>query len=169
MNRFIRCQSGMTLIEVMAALVIFALAGTAVMKSAAEHLSSVTQVEEVTFATWVANNRLNEMKLTSSWPPKNNVRGKMEMADRTWYWQQMVSKTTDDDLRAVEVSVGQDDLYEHFQASVITYVSKPVAIAASVSANPNGPGNNQNSKGNNQNKGGNNSNAGGSTINGTDP
>ncbi|OFC71644.1 type II secretion system minor pseudopilin GspI [Alteromonas confluentis] len=140
-------QSGMTLIEVMAALVIFALAGTAVMKSAAEHLSSVSQVEEVTFATWVANNRLNEMKLTGTWPPKNNQRGTMEMADRTWYWQQVVTKTTDDDLRAVEVNVGQDPQYEYFQANVITYVSKPASIAQDATININGSGgsnNNQN-------------------------
>ncbi len=154
MNTQHRRQSGMTLIEVMAALVIFALAGTAVMKSAAEHLSSVSQVEEVTFATWVANNRLNEMKLTGTWPPKNNVRGTMEMADRTWYWQQVVTKTTDDDLRAVEVNVGQDPQYEYFQANVITYVSKPVTVAQGSNVNSNNTGNN--SSGNN-------------SLNGTDP
>lgn len=155
MNAQQRRQSGMTLIEVMAALVIFALAGTAVMKSAAEHLSSVSQVEEVTFATWVANNRLNEMKLTGTWPPKNNVRGTMEMADRTWYWQQVVTKTTDDDLRAVEVNVGQDPQYEYFQANVITYVSKPVTVAQGTNVNSNNTGNNT-SSGNN-------------SLNGTDP
>lgn len=155
MNAQQRRQSGMTLIEVMAALVIFALAGTAVMKSAAEHLSSVSQVEEVTFATWVANNRLNEMKLTGTWPPKNNVRGTMEMADRTWYWQQVVTKTTDDDLRAVEVNVGQDPQYEYFQANVITYVSKPVTVAQGSNVNSNNTGNNT-SSGNN-------------SLNGTDP
>lgn len=155
MNAQHRRQSGMTLIEVMAALVIFALAGTAVMKSAAEHLSSVSLVEEVTFATWVANNRLNEMKLTGTWPPKNNVRGSMEMADRTWYWQQVVTKTTDDDLRAVEVNVGQDPEYEYFQANVITYVSKPVTVAQGATVNPNNAGNNTNS--------------GNNSLNGTDP
>ena len=151
MNTQHRCQSGMTLIEVMAALVIFALAGTAVMKSAAEHLSSVSQVEEVTFATWVANNRLNEMKLTGTWPPKTNVRGTMEMADRTWYWQQVVTKTTDDDLRAVEVNVGQDPQYEYFQANVITYVSKPVTIAQSAAVDPNNSGTAPNNGNNVQN------------------
>ena len=111
----------------MAALVIFALAGTAVMKSAAEHLSSVSQVEEVTFATWVANNRLNEMKLTGTWPPKNNQRGTMEMADRTWYWQQTVTKTNDNDLRSVTVSVGEDESYDSSVTSVTTFVAKPTA------------------------------------------
>ncbi|MBU3020357.1 type II secretion system minor pseudopilin GspI [Aestuariibacter sp. A3R04] len=118
----------MTLLEVMAALAIFALAGTAVMKAASEHLNSVSRVEETTFATWVANNRLNHIKLTANWPPKNNVRGTAEMADRTWYWQQVVKKTTDDDLRAVEISVGTDDQYEYFDASVVTYLARPAAL-----------------------------------------
>ena len=69
------------------------------------------------------------------------------MADRTWYWQQVVTKTTDDDLRAVEVNVGQDPQYEYFQANVITYVSKPASIAQDATININGSGgsnNNQN-------------------------
>ena len=52
------------------------------------------------------------------------------MADRTWYWQQKVTKTTDNDLRAVEVSVGLDDQYEFFETSVTTFVAKPAEIAA---------------------------------------
>ena len=128
MKPLARRQRGMTLLEVMAALAIFALAGTAVMKAASEHLNSVSRVEEVTLATWVANNRLNRVKLTATWPPKNNVRGSMEMGDRTWFWQQVVQKTADEDLRAVEISVGSDDQYEYFDTSVVTYMSRPVAL-----------------------------------------
>ena len=40
-----RQQSGLTLLEVMVALLIFALTGTAVLKAAGEHLSSVGQIE----------------------------------------------------------------------------------------------------------------------------
>lgn len=128
MKQLARRQRGMTLLEVMAALAIFALAGTAVMKAASEHLNSVSRVEEATLATWVANNRLNRVKLTATWPPKNNVRGTMEMGDRTWFWQQVVQKTADEDLRAIEISVGSDDQYEYFDTSVITYISRPVAL-----------------------------------------
>ncbi|MEP2652947.1 MAG: type II secretion system minor pseudopilin GspI, partial [Paraglaciecola sp.] len=50
-------SSGMTLLEVMVALLIFALTATAIMKAASEHLTTVSQIEDITFATWVANNR----------------------------------------------------------------------------------------------------------------
>lgn len=127
MSRYKR-QKGMTLLEVMVALFIFAMTGTAVMKAASEHLNAVGMIEENTFATWVANNRLNSVTLNATWPPKNNLRGSSDMSDRTWYWQQAVKKTNDDDLRAVEVSVGLDSQYQTFVTTVTTYVTKPGAI-----------------------------------------
>lgn len=116
-------QQGMTLLEVMVALLIFAITGTAVMKAASEHLASVGSIEEITFATWVANNRLNQLQLATTWPPKNNARGETEMADRTWYWQQLVNKTNDDKLRQVEIVVGLDSSYSSSITSVTTFVS----------------------------------------------
>jgi general secretion pathway protein I len=116
---------GLTLLEVMVALLIFALTGTAILKAAGEHLSSVGQIESVTFANWVASNRLNQLQLENTWPPKNNLKGSMEMADRTWYWQQTVTKTNDNDLRAVTVAVGEDEGYGSTVTSVTTFVAKP--------------------------------------------
>jgi general secretion pathway protein I len=118
-------QKGLTLLEVMVALLIFALTGTAILKAAGDHLSSVGQIESVTFANWVASNRLNQLQLETTWPPKNNLKGSMEMADRTWFWQQTVTKTNDGDLRAVTISVGEDKNYVSTVTSVTTFVAKP--------------------------------------------
>ncbi len=120
-------QRGLTLLEVMVALLIFALTGTAILKAAGEHLSSVGQIESVTFANWVASNRLNRLQLDNTWPPKNNVKGDMEMAGRTWYWKQTVTKTNDDDLRAITIYVGEDDSYTNSVTSVTTFVAKPTS------------------------------------------
>lgn len=120
-------QRGMTLLEVMVALLIFAMTGTAILKAAGDHLSSVGQVEAVTFANWVASNRLSQLQLDTTWPPKNNVKGNMEMADRTWYWRQSVTKTNDDDLRAVTIYVGEDKEYASSVTSVTTFVAKPTS------------------------------------------
>lgn len=120
-------QQGLTLLEVMVALLIFALTGTAILKAAGEHLSSVGQIESITFANWVASNRLNQLQLDNTWPPKNNLKGSMEMADRTWYWKQTVTKTNDNDLRSVTVFVGEDESYGSSVTSVTTFVAKPTA------------------------------------------
>ncbi len=120
-----KLQQGFTLLEVMVALSIFALAGTAILKTASEHLSSIGQIESITFANWVASNRLNQLQLETTWPPKNNVKGNMEMADRTWYWRQTVTKTNDNDLRSVTIFVGEDETYNDSLTSVTTFVAKP--------------------------------------------
>ncbi|MEG3765542.1 type II secretion system minor pseudopilin GspI [Alteromonas sp. 14N.309.X.WAT.G.H12] len=121
-------QSGLTLLEVMAAIVIFAMAGTAALKAASDHLLSVGKIEEITFATWVANNRINKVKLTATWPPENNLRGTSEMANRTWYWKQVVKETSQEELQALEISVGLDANYDDFTTTVITYVAEPTTI-----------------------------------------
>ena len=118
-------QHGLTLLEVMVALLIFALAGTAVMKAASDHLNGVGQIEDITFATWVANNRLTQLKLQNKWPPKSNEKGSQEMSDRVWYWQQNVIKTPDPDLLAVEIVVGLDRDYQGSITSVTTYMATP--------------------------------------------
>lgn len=120
-------QSGFTLLEVMVALFIFAVSGTAILKTTAEHLNSVSQLEQITFATYVANNQLMRMSIQSeqSWPPKNNQKGKVEMVDRTWYWQQSVSNTIDEELKQVTVTVGLDADYQGSITSVVTFVAKP--------------------------------------------
>jgi general secretion pathway protein I len=86
--------SGMTLLEVLVALFIFALTGTAIMKAASDHLTGVGQIEEITFATWVANNRLTQLHIDNTWPIKNNQKGEQEMAGRKWYWQQRLRHGT---------------------------------------------------------------------------
>lgn len=119
-------QAGFTLLEVMVAMFIFAVSGAAIIKTTTEHINSVGKLEEMTFATWVANNQLTRATLKSekTWPPKNNERGSVDMLDRTWYWQQEVQSTTDDDLKAIIITVGNDPEYLGSIISVTTYVAK---------------------------------------------
>ncbi|MFT2092227.1 type II secretion system minor pseudopilin GspI [Paraglaciecola sp. 2405UD69-4] len=117
-------SKGMTLLEVMVALLIFALTATTIMKAASEHLNSVAQIEDITFATWVANNRLSQLHIDTTWPVKNNKKGSQDMAGRTWYWQQTVEKTSDSEMVQVEVFVGLDPEYNGVVTSAITFIAK---------------------------------------------
>ncbi|BBO29896.1 type II secretion system protein GspI [Alteromonas sp. I4] len=118
-------QSGLTLLEVMVALFIFAVTGTAIMKAASEHLNGVGQIEEVAVATWVANNRLNEVLMERPWPLKNNQKGQQDMAGRTWYWTQVVKATNDSDFKAVEISVSLKESRADNITTVVAYLAKP--------------------------------------------
>jgi general secretion pathway protein I len=119
--------TGMTLLEVLVALFIFALTGTAIMKAASDHLIGVGQIEDITIATWVANNRLTQLHIDNTWPIKNNQKGEQEMARRKWYWQQRVMKTSDSDMVQVEVSVGLDQQYKGTVTSVKTFIAKQIS------------------------------------------
>lgn len=118
-------QRGMTLIEVMVALLIFGLTGTAVMKATTENLSSVGQLHDITFATFVANNRLAQLHLAQEWPIKNNAKGQMDMANTTWYWQQTVTKTAQKELLQVRVTVSVDTEFRRPITDVVSFFGKP--------------------------------------------
>jgi len=96
---------GMTLLEVMVALAVFAIAGLAVMKTASEHLSALNYLEEKTLATWVVENQLVQQKLEGKWPGDSWVEGDEEMAGQTWYWRYRGVATADNDFKALDMEV----------------------------------------------------------------
>jgi general secretion pathway protein I len=119
-----RRQSGFTLIEVMLAMAVFAVAGVALLGVADNNYRHISLLEEKMLANWVASNQLVELSLATAWPPKNNRKGNVDMAGRTWYWQQKVIKTDNNLLRQVimEVRLNEDD--ELVSASMVTYLSQ---------------------------------------------
>lgn len=124
MNRTMAKCRGMTLIEVMLALAVFALAAVTAVKVAAEHSRSLALLEQKTLALWVANNRLVELKLSGEFPPLSVKRGKVEMAGTTWHWTQEGIKTTEADFRAVRIAVTEKADDDYKLAELQTYVAK---------------------------------------------
>lgn len=98
-------NKGFTLIEVMLAMSIFAMAALAALQVASEHLRSIGYLEQRTFASMVAANRLAEVHYNDRWPPQNEQSGTVELADRIWHWEQEVVETVTDDLREVTIIV----------------------------------------------------------------
>ena len=119
-------QRGLTLIEVMVALLIFGLTGVAVLKATSDNLTGVSQIKDVTVATYVANNRLNQIHIERRWPLEKNAKGEMKMLDRTWYWRQDVSKTEVDDMVQVRVWVSLDSDMQTTITDVVTFFAPPV-------------------------------------------
>ncbi|MBL4940687.1 MAG: type II secretion system minor pseudopilin GspI [Colwellia sp.] len=115
---------GFTLIEVMLAMAVFAIAGVALLSAASNNARNIGHLESIMFANWVASNQLVEISLATQWPPKNNLKGEVELAGRDWFWQQKVIKTTDKDMRAIvmEIRLKEDD--ELAVSSLMAYVSK---------------------------------------------
>ncbi len=115
---------GFTLIEVMLAMAIFAIAGVALVSSADTTFRNLSHLETKILGNWVASNQLVAASLDQQWPPKNNKKGKVEMAGREWFWQQKVIKTEDKDMRALRMEIRLDEKNEHSLAELMTYVAK---------------------------------------------
>ena len=115
---------GFTLIEVMLAMAIFAIAGVAMLGATSNNFTNLTHLEKKMMADWVASNQLVAVRLDDKWPPQNNKRGKVEMAGKEWFWLQKVINTTDKDMRAIVMEVRLDDKAEQPVSSLMTYVAK---------------------------------------------
>ena len=115
---------GFTLIEVMLAMAIFAIAGVALLGAADNNYRHISQLDEKMFANWVASNQMVAAKLDTTWPPKNNKKGEVELASRTWYWQQKVIKTANNEMRALVMEVRSKEDDEFPVTSIMTYVAQ---------------------------------------------
>jgi len=94
-----------TLLEVLIAMVIFSYAAIGLMSNITKYQVAQVTSSQRTVAHWVAMNQMTETRLEKNWPNVGVTRGTAEMANKTWYWIQTVSKTTEKDLRQVEVEV----------------------------------------------------------------
>lgn len=114
---------GFTLIEVMLAMAVFAIAGVALLAAAQNNFMNMSHLEQKMYASWVASNQLTEANLDQRWPPQKKS-GKEELAGKTWFWERKVIKTTDNNMRAIVVDVKLEEKDEQAVTSLMTYVSK---------------------------------------------
>lgn len=96
---------GFTLLEVMVAMTIFAIASMALMQATATQTATLSTLESRTFARWVAENQLALATLEQRWPQESWVNGESDMAGQRWYWRWQGVKTGDENLRAMDVEV----------------------------------------------------------------
>ncbi|WP_076414213.1 type II secretion system minor pseudopilin GspI [Shewanella sp. UCD-KL12] len=116
---------GMTLLEVIVALAVFAIAAVSITKSLGDQIANMPILEERTYAQWVADNIMVDARLEGKFPELGKKDGEMELAGRDWFWRKEVIKTTDDKFRMIQVSVSDDSRYKRIIAQVSSYVLNP--------------------------------------------
>lgn len=98
-------QRGFTLIEVLVALMVFGLIATAASQVGSQYLNSFERVRDLTVASWIAGNRMNEVRLQEAFPSVSENSDELEYAGRRWRVITEVSDTDEDSMRRVEVRV----------------------------------------------------------------
>jgi general secretion pathway protein I len=87
-----RSHRGFTLLEVLIALIIVALAVSALLGTVTSSASNVIYLKEKTVAEWVALNRLTEIRISQQFPDKGRRTGNAEMAGMRWQWEEEVTE-----------------------------------------------------------------------------
>lgn len=116
---------GFTLIEVLVALVLLAVALSAVIKTATENTINTSRLRDKFFASIVASNKLDELQIAKAWPGIGFSNGVTELAKRKWQWSLNVQTTPDSGLRKLIVSVALEQEKDNTIYRLTSYVSKP--------------------------------------------
>jgi len=98
-------HGGFTLLEVMVALAVFALAAIALLDLQRESLRTTGGVAERAIAQIVAENRLVALMAGRETPEPGIRRGETEMAGRNWLWRERVIAAGIAGLRRIEIDV----------------------------------------------------------------
>jgi len=100
-----RRGAGFTLIEVLVAVAVLAIAMAAVISAMARQASNAGYLKQKTVAMWVAHNRLAELQLQREPPDTGRSDGKSEMSGIEWRWDMAIVKTQDSRLLRVDIEV----------------------------------------------------------------
>ncbi len=96
---------GFTLIEIMVALLVLAVALAATARSLGVATDTTAALRDRALARWVAEDQLTSLELQRAWPALDVTEGDAEMGGRTFHWSQAVTPTPVARMRRIELSV----------------------------------------------------------------
>ncbi|MEO5365220.1 MAG: type II secretion system minor pseudopilin GspI [Magnetococcus sp. WYHC-3] len=117
--------AGFSLLEVLVALVVVAVALGALLASMGRFADNAAGLRERTLAQWVALNLVTEARIMRAWPAPAETSGEEDLGGHRWYWIQRVATTPDPRLRRLEVLVRAVRDAEHPVVTVEAYLGEP--------------------------------------------
>jgi general secretion pathway protein I len=115
---------GFTLVEVLVALAIVAVALAAGFRSVAQSAESATALKGRTLALWVAQNRLAAAQLETPAPATGESNGNETQAGALFAWHQSVLGTPNPAFRRVEITVADAGQPDYVLARLVGYVGR---------------------------------------------
>ena len=111
-----------TLIEVLVALAIVAVALAAGMRALAQSADGATSLKMRTLALWVAQNHLAQAQLADPWPSRGSTRGDDTQAGVRLAWRQAVTDTPNPAFRKIEIIVTEPAVPGYALATLSGYL-----------------------------------------------
>jgi general secretion pathway protein I len=115
-------RTGFTLVEVLVALAILAVALAAGFRSVAQTADSATVLKTRTLALWVAENRLAAAQLEVPAPASGERTGSQDQAGATFAWHESVSGTPNPAFRRIEITVSDSVRPDYVLARLVGYL-----------------------------------------------
>ncbi len=113
---------GFTLIEVLVALAVLAIALAAVMQAMGQAIDVTASLRDRNEALWVAQNRYAEHQMRRDWPAADTTDGDTEMGGKKWFWREQVSTTPEPRLRRIEITVRRTSDSKNTLAKLVGYL-----------------------------------------------
>jgi general secretion pathway protein I len=115
-------KAGFTLVEILVALAIVAVALTAGMRALAQSTDTATALKARTLALWVAQNRLAEAQIAMPWPAIGNTTGTVTQAGAQFTWQATVKSTPNPSFRMIEIIVAEPRAPDYALARLVGFL-----------------------------------------------
>ncbi|HEX9626840.1 MAG TPA: type II secretion system minor pseudopilin GspI [Acidiferrobacterales bacterium] len=120
-----RCRiAGFTLVEVLVALSILAIALAAVLRTVGQAGYTSIALNDRAQALWVAQDHMTRLQIVRAWPEPRTSTGTTQWGGREWRWREQVVTTPNLGIRRIEIEVRSADDRESL-ARVAGYLRKP--------------------------------------------
>lgn len=113
---------GFTLIEVLVALAIIAVAMAAALRAVNMASDSAFTLKQRLLAHWVAQDRISEYQARRLWPSLGTKSGSVEQAGLKYSWQEAISATPNPLFRKIEVTVSTGEHADYVLARLTGYL-----------------------------------------------
>jgi len=122
-------SKGFTLLEVMVALAVLAIALAALIKGVSDNAANAAHLRDKSLAQWVGMNVVTEQRLATDWGDTGVRRGEEEMGNHSWYWSASLGETFDADVRRLDVEVrGSAEQGSAPLVRLVAFVARPPKV-----------------------------------------
>lgn len=117
---------GFTLIEILIALAVFAVASSALITNATQTVSQTGLLRDKTIAHWIALNEMTQIRSNirteEDYPQTGTTQSEINMLYTDWLVEVEVASTENDDVRRITVDVFRDDFDKDEGFSMVTLI-----------------------------------------------